>query len=438
MLGIIDILAAIARQRLVVSVWIGIISALLSCGCQLQQEENDITLIFKHTRLLGRREGLRPLLDDFEKKNPRVKVVEEELPTSSDQQHLFYVTNLEAGSSDFDLFALDVIWVPEFSRAGWLLDLSSYLGAEGAVDFLSGPLHAATYSGRLYAVPWFVDGGVLYFRQDLLGKYGFAPPETFAELVHSAQVILQQEQNPRLTGFLWQGKQYEGLVCVALEFIRAHGGDVLNSEGRPILTSPQSGDAVRYMRDLISRYQVSPPLVTTADEEITRQIFGQGEAIYMRNWPYAWHLFAEEGSPVQGKVGVASLPHVPGQKSMPTLGGWHLGINRYSRHPDLAFQLLRRLTSFAAQKELAVEGGLKPSLLPVYEDEEVKRAQPSLGHFFPVLQSATPRPVTPFYLMLSQVLQGELSAAVTGIKEPEQALRDAEQQIVQILAMEEE
>jgi multiple sugar transport system substrate-binding protein len=256
--------------------------------------------------------------------------------------------------------------------------------------------------------------------------------------VHSAQVILQREQNSRLRGFLWQGKQYEGLVCVALEFIRAHGGDVLNGEGKVVLTSRQSVDAVRYMRDLISHYQVSPPLVTTADEEVTRQIFGQGEAIYMRNWPYAWHLFAEEGSPVRDKVGVTSLPHAPGQKSMPTLGGWHLGINRYSRHPDLAFQLLRRLTSFAAQKELAVEGGLKPALLAIYGDEEVKRAQPSLGLFFPVLQSATPRPVTPFYLMLSQVLQGELSAAITGIKEPEQALQEAERQIVNILAMEEE
>jgi multiple sugar transport system substrate-binding protein len=412
--------------------------ACLSSACQLPKEEADTTLIFKHTRLLGRREGLRPLLDAFERDNPRVKVVEEELPASSDQQHLFYVTNLEAGSTDFDLFALDVIWIPEFSRAGWLVDLTSYLGAEGAADFLSGPLNAATYEERIYALPWFVDGGVLYFRHDLLSTYGFSPPETFAELVHSTQVILQKEQNPRLTGFLWQGKQYEGLVCVALEFIRAHGGEVLNGKGKSVITSRQSVDAVRHMRDLITVYGVSPPLVTTADEEVTRQIFGQGGAIYMRNWPYAWHLFAQEGSPVRDKVGIAPLPHVPGQKSMPTLGGWHLGINRYSRYPDLAFQLLRRLTSFAAQKELAVEGGLKPALLPVYQDEEVKRAQPSLGQFFPVLQSATPRPVTPFYLMISQVLQGELSAAITGIKEPEQALRDAERQIVQILAIEEE
>src|SRR5262245_42967026 len=107
MLRIIDIFAAISRPRLAVSLWIGSVIAILSCGCQLQKAENDITLIFKHTRLLGRQEGLRPLLDDFERENPRVKVVEEELPTSSDQQHLFYVTNLEAGSSDFDLFALD-------------------------------------------------------------------------------------------------------------------------------------------------------------------------------------------------------------------------------------------------------------------------------------------------------------------------------------------
>ncbi|MBI3301080.1 MAG: extracellular solute-binding protein [Deltaproteobacteria bacterium] len=109
------------------SLWIGIIVAFFFCGCQVQKEEKNTTLIFKHTRLPGSREGLRPLLDDFERESPGIKVVEEVLPTSSDQQHLFYVTNLEAGSSDFDLFALDVIWIPEFSRAGWLLNLTSHL-----------------------------------------------------------------------------------------------------------------------------------------------------------------------------------------------------------------------------------------------------------------------------------------------------------------------
>jgi multiple sugar transport system substrate-binding protein len=374
------------------------------------------------------------LLDQFRAAHPGVELREEILPSSSDQQHLFYVTNLEAGSSDFDVFALDVIWIPEFARAGWLQDLTPTLGSAELADFVAGPMAAATHTGRIYAVPWFLDAGVLYYRRDLLDKYHLAPPKTWGDLRSAAQAVLRGEANPRLSGFVWQGKQYEGLVCVALEFIRAHGGEVFSRTGELQFAQPMVVAGLQTLRDLITD-KISPDVVTTTDEETARHIFGRGEALFMRNWPYAWTLLNAEGSPVQGRVGVTAIPGTDTYTGVPTLGGWHLGINRLSPQPDLAWQLIAFLTSAEAQRQLAVTSGLKPTRLSVYADPYVQQIDPSLPLFFPLLQMAQPRPVTPFYLMVSVVLQSEVSAVITGLKSAEVAVHDAERQLQRILAL---
>lgn len=407
-----------------------------SLGCvSISQEAEPLTLVFKHPRLLSREEPLRALLDEFRQAHPSVRVREEVLPSSSDQQHLFYVTNLEAEVADFDVFALDVIWVPEFRRAGWLHELTTHLSPAELEDFLPASLEPAMFNRRLYAVPWFADAGVLYYRKDLLDRYGLKPPHTVAELVDIAQDILQLEQNPTLTGFVWQGKQYEGLLCVALEFIRAYGGEIMNAQGQSLLTTPATMAGLEALRHTISKSTVSPSLVTTADEETARYLFARGNAVFMRNWPYAWALLNAADSPMRGRVGVSAVPGSPGFSGIPTFGGWHLGINRFSRHPQLAWELVAFLTRAEAQRRLAAGGGLKPTRVSVYHDVQALQEDPSLVLFFPFLRTARPRPVTPFYLMLSQVLQGEISAAVTGIKPVDTALHDAEQQVQKILAL---
>ena len=404
-------------------------------GCAPEQRETIPQIVFKHPKLLSREEPLRALLNQFRRQHPSFTVREEVLPSSSDQQHLFYVTNLEAEADDFDVFALDIIWIPEFRRAGWLYDLSPYLGPEQLNDFFPAAAQAASHSGRAYALPWFADAGVLYYRRDLLEKYGLLPPRTLSELIHAAQLVVRRERNPRLSGFVWQGKQYEGLICVALEFIRAYGGEILDAHGQSFLTQPSTVAGLQALRDVIAKEHISPPFVTTADEEMARHVFSRGEAVFMRNWPYAWSLLNAEESLVRGRVGVTAVPGGSRRHATPTLGGWFLGVNRFSRHPQLAWQLAAFLTSEEAQRELAIAGGLKPTRLSIYSDPRALKEDPSLKLFFPFLQAARPRPVTPFYLMLSQVLQGEFSAAVTGIKPAAVALHDAEQQVQRILSL---
>lgn len=404
----------------------------LLVGCRASQEVsgNITTIVFKHGKITGDSAQFRKLLDAFERQNPGIRVKDETLPASTDEQHQYYIINLEGGSSEFDVLSMDIIWVPEFSRAGWLRDLSGLFGPGEANAFFPGPMRAVTVNNSILAVPWYIDAGVLYYRKDLLEKHGHSVPNTWSELVETASEITEKESG--LYGFIWQGKQYEGLVCNALEFIWSNGGEILDN-GRPVIDSTRNADALRFMRDLIVKYAVTPPLVTTAIEETTRHLFGSGKALFMRNWPYAWNIFEKEGSAVRGNVGVAPLPTFPGNRSASTLGGWQLGVNRYSRHPEDAEKLVRFLTSSAVQKTLALTIGYKPTRKALYKDPDLMRQQPFMASLYGIFLQARPRPVTPYYMMMTQVLQPEFSAVLAGIRSPEDALSSAQKQVRHIL-----
>jgi multiple sugar transport system substrate-binding protein len=402
-----------------------------AAGCRRTGEgEAGTTLVFKHGKIEGDPRAFQEILDTFEKRNPGIRIVDEMLPSSTGEQHQFYIINLEGRSADFDVFSLDVIWVPEFARAGWIRDLSGILPEKERGAFFPAAMQAVTMDGKVYAIPWYIDAGVLYYRKDLLAKYGFEPPRTWYDLVRIAQYITKRE--PELYGFLWQGKQDESLVCNTLEYVWSNGGDLFDGE-LPALDTPANAEALGFMRDLITKYKVTPPLVTTAGEEVTRQIFGNGRAVFMRNWPYAYEVLRREGSPVRKKTAAAPLPAFPGHESASTLGGWQLGVNRYSRHPEAAEKFVKYLTSEESQRKLSVAVGYKPSRQGLYTEQCLLEAQPFTCALYDVFKKARPRPVTPYYLMITQVMQPEFSAAVSGIRSPEQALKSAEKQIRHIV-----
>ncbi len=410
--------------------------ATLFTSCSPQEDRasanNEITLIFTHAKH-PRYAELSKLVRDFEAENPGIRIAENVIPSSTDEQHQFYVINLAGGAADFDLLDMDVIWVPEFARAGWLLDITGAIPADELAPLHKGALRADTLDGRLYGVPWFVDAGVLYYRADLLEKHSRRPPETYIELAETARVIQAAENNPRLAGFLWQGMQYEGLVCAALEVIRGNGGDLLDAAGRPRLTAPRTVAALRQMEAWIRTERITPELVTTLNEEASRHIFQSGRAIFMRNWPYAWKLLNQEGSPVRGRVGVIPAPHFPGGESSPTLGGFHLGVNRRSRHPEAALKFVRYMIRKESQKRILLDLGVLPAHMAVYDDAEAIAAVPQLPRLRPAVARAQPRPVTPYYLMISQIIQPELSAVVAGIRSPEDAMQSAQKQVEHLL-----
>jgi multiple sugar transport system substrate-binding protein len=409
----------------------GVSGPLLSgCSPSPRPAGGPVTIVFEHAKH-PHSEYLSDLIRAFEREHPQIRVREEILPSDSDQQHQFYVINLAAGSAEIDVLDLDIIWVQEFARAGWLEPLERYLKEQELADLNPFALAADRRDHRLFALPWFVDAGVLYYRKDLLQKYRLSPPRTYEELVAMARAILDAEQDPQLTGFLWQGMQYEGLMCVALEMIRGNGAAVLTPGGFD-LTGPATLRALDFLRDLTAKHGVTPASVSTLNEESTRHIFQSGRAIFMRNWPYAWTLVNLPGSPVAGRVGITMVPHFSGNQSVPTLGGYHLGVNSRSLHKREAAEFVRFMTRYPAQKDILMHLGVLPADMRVYRDPESLRRFPFLQQVAPALRQARARPLTPYYPMISQILQPELSAVVTGIRPPRRAMERAEAAIARL------
>jgi multiple sugar transport system substrate-binding protein len=388
----------------------------LSCTPAGDQLDSPIVLVFKHGKLSGEGRVLSELLREFEQRHPGVTVREELLPASSDQQHQYYAMNLDGGQAPFDLLGVDTIWVQEFAKAGWIAPVDALLPPSERGQFFRGPVEAATFEEQLYAVPWYIDAGVLYYRRDLLDRHKLAPPQTWTELVRSAKLVLEEEQDADLAGFVWQGKQYEGLVCFALEVLRSNGADLWEGD------QERARVGLQLLRDVVAEHRITPLSMSMADEESTRRIFGDGRALFMRNWPYAWSLLEREGSPVRGKVGVAPLPSFPGYASAPVLGGWLLAIPQSSPRRAVAGELIRYLTSPDVQRLVALGLGYNPTRRALYFDETLAVARPGLKELYPIFLKARPRPVTPYYLLLSQAVQPEVSALVVGLKTTREAL----------------
>lgn len=411
--------------------------ALAACGPHASSpgaEAGGGSLVFRHGPFGGFEADFRTLLDRFEALHPGVHVVSETVPMDVGQQHQLYAINLEGGSDAFDVMGLDIIWIAEFARAGWIRDISDGWKAEERRAFLPSTVEAATWLGKPYAVPWFTDAALLYYRKDLLAKHRVEVPRTWEQLIAASKQVLEAEGDPRLTGFVWQGRQYEGLVCDALEYIHSNGTRLIDGQGRWAADTARAAGALALMRELVHKHKVSPMLVLAGDEETARQIFGNGQAVFMRNWPYANGIYSKPGSEVLGKVGLAPLPHFPGGESSPTLGGWFLAVNRHSKRPAAALELIRFLTSAEVQRELFRKLSYLPTRVALYRDAELLKAAPQLTFFGENLARARPRPVTPFYTSLSEIMQAEVSATLARLRTPEAAVRNIEVQMQPILA----
>jgi len=408
----------------------------LAAGCaERPRGAEPATIVFKHAKILGPLDPIPGLLREFERRNPGVRVRSEALTWTSDEQHQFYVINLDGATPTFDVLLLDLIWVPEFAQAGWLLDLSPWVTRDELAPHFPAAAAASVWNDRVWGLPWNMNVGVLYHRADLLRKYGLAPPRTWEELVEQAQRIRAGERDPRLEGVVWQGKQYEGLVVNVLEHFWANSTALLDEHDRVLPEPDRAAAALAFMRGLIER-GVSPAMVTAGDEEGTRRVFGDGRAIFLRSWPYAMDLFEAADSPVRGRVGIARLPgHAGGAAGVGATGGFHLAVNRRTRHAEAAVALVRFLAGAEGQRAIAEAAvALYPTRVDLYRDPAAIRAHPHMPRFHALALGGRPRPVTPYYLMLSTTVQPEFSAAVVGVKTPEQALDYAKRRLEYMLS----
>jgi trehalose/maltose transport system substrate-binding protein len=315
-------------------------------------------------------------------------------PNDATARFALYQQLLAARSADVDVLQIDVIWPA--ALAAHLYDLSPIVARQMTSAHLPALIENSTIDDHLVAMPWFVDVGLLYYRRDLLQKYGLEPPRTWQELTEAARRVQDGERaagNPRMWGFVFQGRPYEGLTCNALEWIAAAGGGrLLGPDGAPVVNNERAAAALTLAHSWIGT--IAPEGVLNYGEEDARGVFQSGNAVFMRNWPYAWSLANAAGSPIAGQVAVMALPAgSPDGPHAGTLGGGELAVSRYSHHPDIAAQLVLYLAGAAEQRRRAIEGSFAPSMPALYQDADLLRAQPLMVAIGEAVRGAVARPV---------------------------------------------
>ena len=405
----------------------------LSCG----QEKEKVTLMLGGAP--AEMDYWEELIADFTSRTG-IPVDLMRQPTDTDQRRQSLLVPLKAGESDPDVFLMDIIWIGQFAASNWLEPLDEYIARD---DFDLAPFFgdiiefADRYEGSTVAMPVYIDAGLLYFRSDLLGKYGYEePPDTWSDLVEISLEVQagERNQNPGFWGFLWQGAQYEGLVCTFLEFATSNGGMLVDRQGNLVLDREENIEALWFMRDLIFDHEISPPnTYTEMKEEEVRSTFQSGNALFERNWPYAWGLHQDEDSPVRGKVGIGLLPRFEGGRHAAALGGWHVGISRSSDAKAASWELLKFVVSREAQLGFALRLGWNPARRDLYDSEEIAEEAPHLVDLKAVFETATARPNVPYYSLLSRALQQKVNAALSGSLEPEEALAEAQKEALDIV-----
>jgi trehalose/maltose transport system substrate-binding protein len=317
-----------------------------------------------------------------------------------------------AKSSDLDVIMIDVVWPGVIKDH--LVDLKKYSKGAESKHF---PAIVAnnTVDGKLLGMPWFTDAGLLFYRKDLVEKYGLKAPNTWEEMAAAAKTIQEGERkagSADFQGFVFQAKAYEGLTCDALEWVHSYGGgEIVDKAGNITINNPQAAKALDTAASWIGT--IAPGGVLNYGEEDARGVWQNGKAAFMRNWPYAWSLGQAADSPIKGKIGVAALPAGtgPGAKKAATLGGWQLAVSKYSKNVDAAAALALYMTSPEVQKKRAVGGSYNPTIPELYKDKDITSANPFMGELLDVFTNAVARPATATGLKYPEVSNAFWDAA---------------------------
>ncbi len=392
-------------------------------ACARTSSKHETVLTFSGSALGAEGTLVAKQLQRFMQLNPGIRVELQRTPDDASQRHQLYVQWLNARVGNPSILQLDVVWTPEFAAAGWVLPLDRY--GPSRSEFFPATITANTWAGKLYALPWFADVGLLYRRTDLVSR----EPKSLEELVTNAQAAMSRRGGPRY-GIVFQGARYEGLITGFVEYLGAFGGRIIDDKGEVVVNRPEAVRALEFMRDELYRWHVAPLDALTWHEEEARFAFQNGNAVFMRNWPYPVAAMSDTAqSRVAGKFAVSPIPAssaAPNGHSTAALGGAQLAINAYTEFPDAAYKLIAYLTAPEQMLERAQAVGQYPTRSALYDDARLRSAIAiPLENARRAIESATPRPVTPIYTELSEILQIELHRALVRQVEPREALNAA-------------
>jgi trehalose/maltose transport system substrate-binding protein len=345
-------------------------------------------------------------IDLFKKENSKVNVKLVELPESADEQRTQLVQRLDAESDECDVLGMDVIWTAEFAAQNWLQDTSQIIEPRQD-DFIPSTLETAKYEDKYWAVPYHTNAGFLYYRTDQVQQ----PPDAWEDVYAEAG-----ENN----GIVYQGARYEGLTVNFLELLYSGGGAVLSEDGTEVqVNSPEGQAALEFMAAGIQDGD-APEAVTTYMEEESRRAFENGNATFMRNWPYAYALGKE--SKIADDFDVGTFPGFEGGEPAGVLGGINLAISAYSKNPEGAAAFINFATGPEVQKANFLESASPPATAAAYDDPEVQKKYAFASDLKAAVEQGQARPVSPVYSQISEAIYNNVHDALQGNAEPQAAL----------------
>ncbi len=346
----------------------------------------------------------------WNKMHPDQKVTVKQQSDQADQQLSDLEQHFQAKDPGYDVVTTDVVWSAEFAAKGWIIPLTGQYALDTST-LLPATVKAATYNGTLYAAPYASDGGLLYYRTDLVKT----APTTWDQLISDC--------NGKTTKFTITGKKpacyagqtakYEGLTVNAAEAINAAGGAFVAANGTTsTVNSPQAATGLDFLVNGFKQGYI-PKEALGFQETQSLNAFEAGQLMFMRNWPYADAILAGKGSKVAGKFAIAPLPGPNGQGAS-SLGGHSVGISAYSKYKATDFAFLKFLESDAVQRNDLNVGTLAPVTTALYSDPAEVKKFPYLPILLKSIQTAVPRPVTPFYPAVTEAIEDNVYSALQG------------------------
>jgi multiple sugar transport system substrate-binding protein len=358
---------------------------------------------------------VRPTIDKWNAAHPNEKVTFKEQSDQADAQHDDLVQHFQAKDPNYDVVDVDVVWTAEFAAKGWLQPLTGQFALDTS-KLLPATVKTGTYNNTLFAAPQSSDGGLLYYRKDLVPT----PPKTWDEMMSDCSIAKQNNMDC----YAGQYAKYEGLTVNAAEAINTAGGVIVKSDGRtPDVDTPAAAKGLSLLADAFKNGNI-PQQAITYQEEQGRQSFEAGKLLFLRNWPYVYSLATTDGSSVvKDKFGIAPLPGLTGPGAS-SLGGHNAAISAYSAHKATALDFIKYLESEDRQTFNATQGSLAPVIASLYDDPTLVQKLPYLPVLKTSILNAVPRPVTPFYPAVTKAVEDNAYAAIKGDKSVDQALKD--------------
>ena len=360
----------------------------------------------------------------------KIKVEYVQLPPVATDQYTKFVTGFRAQSSTPDVVHIDVTWPAQFATPGWLAPLDQYVNTSYLNQFWPSAQNVGKINGKLYGIQRYMDIGMLYYRSDLVQKYGGTVPQTRSDMETMAQQIMSKEAaNGIKYGYLFAGKKIEAIVDEWLELIWGAGGNIGTPGNLQVSGSTQT-DALQYMHDLIYTKKLSPQGTNTYAPLDILTLFNNGSSPFMRNWTFAYAIANNPSkSKIAGKVGVVPTLATTGQSGHGCTGGWVLAINAYSQHKDEAWKFIDFMLSKTTQTSLATNAGLISSRPDVVNDPTVQAKVPYFKQLASILNTGYNRPQLVSYNQFTTPLQAAINGVLSNQGTASSALSSVQSQV---------